>query len=329
MLKVPRQAPCRSKSIHLFWEIAFISPGDTVQILDEREYTVLRVNPHSGTVVLRRVDATPNQRSFMRPSTAICVLPPASQDACLMVDEPTPSCLCEPTPPRVWPDSADPGTQCCVDTDEYAAFLTKRFDDVTTLNQAFEDARRETSLTMDVLCEQLETTKELEAANEALQKRLSALTAENESLLQRTLELTEELSTLRNLAAFQCQVPVLQRMLAHHITKLPLQPEPEDAPDNLLFNLLGCNPSSYAEIIQENYRVLVHTLHPDKKKAATTTASKYIPFVKEAKRIFLDPTLKEVYACCGLPGIQRNEIGLRTCRRCDPFLRNLHEFMDL
>ena len=64
-------------------------------------------------------------------------------------------------------------------------------------------------------------------------------------------------------------------MLAHHITKLPLQPEAEDAPDNLLFNQLGCNPLSYAEVIQEKYRVLVHTLHQDKNKAASVTASKY------------------------------------------------------
>ena len=56
-------------------KIASISPSDTVQILDERDYTVLRVNPHSGTVVLRGVNATPNQRSFMRQSTAICVMP--------------------------------------------------------------------------------------------------------------------------------------------------------------------------------------------------------------------------------------------------------------
>ena len=83
----------------MFWQTCPNQPGDTVQILDERDYTVLRVNPHSVTVVLRRIDATPNQRSFLRPSTAICVLPSASRDACIMVDKPTSNCLCEPTPP--------------------------------------------------------------------------------------------------------------------------------------------------------------------------------------------------------------------------------------
>ena len=109
-----------------------------------------------------------------------------------MVDEPTPNCLCEPTP-RVWPDT-NTGTHSCLDTDEYTTFLTKRFDEVATLNQASDDARRETSLAMDVHCEQLEQTKELEAANDELENRMSALTAENKSILKGTLELTEELN---------------------------------------------------------------------------------------------------------------------------------------
>ena len=76
--------------------------------------------------------------------------------------------------------------------------------------------------------------------------------------------MTGELGTLRNLAAAHRQVHVLQRMLAHHITKFPLQPEAGDTSENLLFNLLGFSPLSYAEDIQENYRVHVHTQHPDK-----------------------------------------------------------------
>ena len=83
------------------------------------------------------------------------------------------------------------------------------------------------------------------------QKRLSALTAENETLLKRTLELTEEIGTLEHLVTAHRQVTDLQRMLAHHITKLPLQPEAEDSPDNLLFNLLGCTMMSYAEVIHK------------------------------------------------------------------------------
>ena len=69
-------------------------------------------------------------------------------------------------------------------------------------------------------------------------------------------------------------------MLAHHVTNFPLQPEAENVPENLLFNLLGCSQLSYAEVIQENYCVMVHTLHPDKNKDASVAASKYIPAIK-------------------------------------------------
>ena len=136
-------------------KVASISPGDTVQILDERDYTVLRVNPHSGTVVLRRIDATANQRTFMRPSTAICVLPSTTRVACVMFDEPTSNCFCVPTPPPVLPDTNDTGVQCCVDSDKYTAFLTQQFDNVTTFERAFNEAREEASNTLDVFITQL------------------------------------------------------------------------------------------------------------------------------------------------------------------------------
>ena len=310
-------------------KVAPISPGDTVQILDERDYTVLRVNPHSGTVVLRRTDATPNQRSFLRPSTAICVLPSASRDACVVVDEPTSNCLCEPTPPPVLPDANDTGVQCSVDADEYSAFLTQQFENVTTLDRAFKEARKEASNTLDVLCEQLEKSQALEDEHEKLKQRLSTLTIENETLLKRTFELTDELATLKSLAASHRHTPVLQRMLAHHVTRLPLHSEAEDAPANLLFDLLGCTPTTYNEVLQENIRVLLHTLHPDKNQAVSAAASKYIPLIKEAKRILSDSNLKRIYLCCGMSGVRRSDVGLRTCHYCDPFLRTLDNLMDL
>ena len=147
--------------------------------------------------------------------------------------------------PPVLPDTNDTGVQCCVDTDEYSAFLTKQFDNVAILERAFNEARREASNTLDVLCEQLEKSQALEHANEQLKQRLSTLTTENESLLKRTFELTDELATLRKLATSHRHTPVLQRMVAHHVTRLPLHSEAEDAPDNLLFDLLGCTPTAY------------------------------------------------------------------------------------
>ena len=95
-----------------------------------------------------------------------------------MVDEPTSNCLCEPTPPPVLPDTNDTGVQCCVDTDEYSAFLTKQFDNVPTLERAFNEALKEASNTLDVLCEQLEKSRALDDANEQLKQRLSTLTTE-------------------------------------------------------------------------------------------------------------------------------------------------------
>ena len=310
-------------------KVAPISPGDTVQILDERDYTVLRVNPHSGTVVLRRIDSTPNQRSFLRPSTAICVLPSATRDSCIMVDEPTSNCLCEPTPPPVLPDTNDTGIQCCVDADENSAFLTQQFDNVTIHERAFNEARKEASKTLDVLCEQLEKSQALEDEHEKLKQKLSTLTTENEALLERSFELTDELPTLRSLAASQGHIRVIQRMVAHQVTRLPLHSEAEDAPDNLLFDLLGCATTTYTEFLQENIRVLLHTLHPDKNKAVSAAASKYKPLIKEAKRIPSDSTLKPTYFCCGMPGVRQSDMGLRTCRHCDPFLRRLDDLMDL
>ena len=84
------------------------TPRDVVHIFDKREYRVLRVNPHSGTVVLRSVDNNANQRSFMRHSIAVCLLPAPTREAEVSVDEPTGNCLCEnPTLP-VLPDASTP-----------------------------------------------------------------------------------------------------------------------------------------------------------------------------------------------------------------------------
>ena len=227
------------------------------------------------------------------------------------------------------PDTNDTGVQCSVDADEYSAFLTQQFNNVTTLQRAFNEARKEASNTLDVLCEQLEKSQALEDEQEKLKQRLSTLTLGNESLPKRTFELTDELATLRSLAASHSHSHVLQRMVAHHVTRLPLHSEAEVAPDNLLFDLLGCTPTTYNEVLQENIRVLLHTLHPDKNKAVSAAASKYIPLIKEAKRILSDSNLKPIYLCCGMSGVRRSDMGLRTCHYCDPFLRTLDDLMDL
>ena len=82
-------------------KVAVINPGDIVHMLDKREYRVLRINPHSSTVVLRRVDATSNQRSFLRPETSLCLLPSSTRDTSVECNEPTDNCMCELTPPQI------------------------------------------------------------------------------------------------------------------------------------------------------------------------------------------------------------------------------------
>ena len=211
--------------------------------------------------------------------------------------------FCEPTPPSVFPDTHDTGVQCCVDTHEYSAFLTKQFVTVANLERGFNGARKEVSDTLDNFCEQVEKSQALEDANKQLKHRLPTLATENESLLKRTFEITDKLGNLRSLAASHRRIPVFQRM---ELTT-------EDAPDNLLFDLLGCTPAAYTDVLQRNIRVLLHTLHPDKNKAVSVAARKYLLLNKEAKRILSISTLKTNYVCCGMPGVRRSDMALRTC----------------
>ena len=132
--------------------VSIISPGDVVQILDEREYRVLRINPHSSTVVLRRVDASTNQRSFMRPSTSICTLPATTRDIAVEVNEPTGNCLCEIPPPPVLPDVAEISISCNLDVDEYVNSTHPEFDSVAKLQQGFEEAKLAANAAFKELC---------------------------------------------------------------------------------------------------------------------------------------------------------------------------------
>ena len=100
-------------------EKAVITPVDVFHIPDEWESRVLGTNIHSGTVVLRRMDANPNQQCFMRHCNAICLLPTPSRDAEVCVDEPTGHCFSEILPPSVLLDAAGASTSCYLEIDEY------------------------------------------------------------------------------------------------------------------------------------------------------------------------------------------------------------------
>ena len=229
--------------------VAVVSPGDVVHILDEREYRVLRINQHSSTAVLRRVEATANQRSFMRASTSICVLPVPTRDASVAVDEPTGNCLCEIPPPPVLPDNLDAQTECNLDADAYTSFKHPEFDRDDRLSQGFEEAKLAANSAFKELCEEILRSNSLKDQITDLKNRIATLTSENESLLKRTLELTEDVSSLKSITASSRHVPVMQRMVWFNILKLPLlqtplHKYPEDVPPEYFFDILNCSPSS-------------------------------------------------------------------------------------
>ena len=161
--------------------VSIISPGDVVQILDEREYRVLRINPHSSTVILGRVDASTNQRSFMRPSTSICTLPATTRDIAVKVNEPTGNCLCEVPPPPVLPDVADISISCNLDVDDYVNSTHPEFDSVSKLQQGFEEAKLAANAAFKELCTEVLKVTELKEKINSLQQRITTHGGERRS----------------------------------------------------------------------------------------------------------------------------------------------------
>ena len=333
---------------------AIITPGDVVHILDKREYKVLRVNAHSKTVVLRRVDqasngsysSSCNQRSFMRPSTAISLMSSITHDASATADEPTESCMCEQPPPILLPyvddiatqctttDTGSVATQCDIEADEDTAFKCSRFDIVDCLVQGFQETNTSAKAGFAELCSQVNEVKQQRGKIANLQQRITVLTTENEALIKRTFDLTEEVSSLKSMTANCRQVPVMQRMVWFNIFKLhllqmPLDKYPENVPPENFFDLLNCSPSSTPEGIQENIRCLLQLLHPDKTPSVPYPASYFVPIVSYSKTISLDPVLLPVNKCCDFFGVVRRQRGYRSCKKCDPFLQSFDDLMDL
>ena len=162
-----------------------------------------------------------------------------------------------------------------------------------------------------------------------LQQRIAVLNDENEAILTRTFELTEDVSTLTAITSRHRHLPVLQPMFFHHLQQLPLTTNADEHPHNLLFHVVGSAPSSSPEIIQENIKCLLQQLHPDKSPSVPSSVSKYVPLVTLAKIVLLNTNLLPIYRCCGMFGVNRQQNGLQTCRKCYPFLQKLDDLMDL
>ena len=141
--------------------VTVVSPGDVVYILDEREYRVLRFNPHSSTVVLRRVHAIANHRIFRRPFTSICVLPVPTRDAYVAVDEPAGKCLCEIPPIPVLLNNLDAQTECNVNADTYTSFKHPEFHRANRLSQGSEEAKVAANSAFKELCGEILRSKSL------------------------------------------------------------------------------------------------------------------------------------------------------------------------
>ena len=81
-------------------------------------------------------------------------------------------------------------------------------------------------------CNQVDAVNELKAQVSQLQQRIVTLNDE-EALLERTFQLTEDVSTLTAITSTHRHLPALQRMFFHHLQQLPLTTNPDEHPHNL------------------------------------------------------------------------------------------------
>ena len=234
---------------------AVITPGEVVHFLDGREFRVLRTNIHSGTVVLQRKDADANQRSFMRHSTAICSLPTPTRDAEVSVNEPNGNCFSKIPVPPVLPEAADASTSCNLEVDKYVTYKHSEFYSVVRLQQGFEQAKTATSADFKDFCKELLKSNTLKEKFNDLKQRIATLTCENESLLKRTFELTEYVSSVTAITSAHHHPPVFQRMLYYNIQQLPRMIDANTAPHHLLFRVLGCAHFFPRKLYMKKYAV--------------------------------------------------------------------------
>ena len=204
----------------------------------------------------------------MRSSTAVSLMPPVTHDASVTAEEQTENCMCEQPPPPVLPEVDDTATQCTTpdtcsvatqcdfEADEDTAFKCARFNTVDRLVQGFQDAKRSANAAFAELCSQVNENTQQKEKFANLQQRITTLKTGNEALLKRTLEITEDVSSLKSITANSRHVPVMQKMAWFNIPKLlllqmPLDKYPDGVPPEYFFDLLNCSHSSTREGIQK------------------------------------------------------------------------------
>ena len=108
-------------------------PGQLVRLLDPFEYRVIRINPTSQNVTLKKINA-PQNRLFVRAANQLWVPPPTSLSISVNVNEPTENCLCSPRlPPAVLPETFDIAVDASMDAEKAMELLVTVFDSVQRL----------------------------------------------------------------------------------------------------------------------------------------------------------------------------------------------------
>ena len=287
-----------------------------MRLLDPFEYRVIRINPTSQNVTLKKINA-PQNRPFVRAANQLWVLPPPSQSISVNVNEPTENCLCSPPlPPPVLADTFDVAVDASMDAEEAMELLVTEFDSVQRLQKGFEEARVAANNTFQVLGETVQELREKETRITALNQRLTALNEENSSLLARTFELTEEVSSLKAAAVNPQLHQAYKEMLLHQLSTYPTTLD--FAPESMLYDLLCCLPTASADTLNSRARHILLLIHPDKNPSAPANTAPLVPLVQEAKTILLNRHLRQVYNCCGVDGVRRAQQQLRTCMVCNP-----------
>ena len=335
-----------------------LAEGYVVRLLDKDGYRIKRINPATQTVVLQKINSS--NRCFARPATEIWLPPPSSNSLSVEVDCPPPPaiCDCSPVPPKLIVDTCDVAVDASLDADDSMELLVSEFFSVGELNKGFEEARAaankariECGHTFDLLCEEMTLRKakekeihtaKLELAGlqiniasqvvalaekdseiAALKTRLSALSDENSSLLQHSLQQSEELSNLKLAANRVSDAHLTTEMLIHQLSTYAIDLDFND--DNLFFDVLGLTPTSDVTKINIHARHLLRLVHPDKNPSIPADVAQLIPCLKEAKSILTDPQLNKIYQCCGMSGVRRARRKLRTCMDCDSHMSDWFE----
>ena len=124
-----------------------------MRLLDLFEYRVIRINPTSQNVTLKKINA-PQNRRLVRAANQLWVPPPTSLSISVDVNEPTEICLCfSPLPPPVLPDTFDVAVEASMDAEEATELLVTELDSVQRLQKGFEEARAAANTTFQVFGE--------------------------------------------------------------------------------------------------------------------------------------------------------------------------------